>query len=61
MKKVGFLSFGIVLVIVIITLQQESIYAKMKNILHKAAHDIENGVVKSHRHLRSFDTELKEN
>ena len=59
MKKVGFISFGIVLVIVIMALQQESIFTRMKNILHKAAHDIENGVVKSYRHLRSFVTELE--
>ena len=59
MKKIGFLSFGIVLVIVIVALQKESMQAKMKYILHKAAHDIENGVVKSYRHLRSFVTELE--
>jgi len=59
MKKVGFLFFGIALVIVIVALQKESMQAKMKSILHKAAHEIENGVVKSYRHLRSFVTELE--
>ena len=54
MKKIGFLSFGVMLVITILILQKEGLAADMKRILYKVTHDIESGVIKAYQEIRSF-------
>lgn len=59
MKKIGFLSFGIVLVIAILALQEESMVATAKRIFHQVTHDIENGAIRVYKEIRSFVTVLE--
>jgi hypothetical protein len=54
MKKLGFLSFGVVLVIAILVLQKEGMSEQMKRIFHKVTHEIENGAIKVYQEIRSF-------
>ena len=54
MKKLGFLSFGIVLVISILALQKEGMAEQMKRIFHEVTHEIENGAIKVYQEIRSL-------
>lgn len=54
MKKVAFLSFGIVLVIAILALQKESMSEQMRRIFHEVTHEIENSATKVYQELRSL-------
>lgn len=54
MKKLGFLSFGIVLVIAILALQKEGMAEQMKRIFHEVTHEIENGAIKVYQEIRSL-------
>ncbi len=54
MKKLGFLSFGIGLVITILALQKDGMSEQLKRIFHEAAHDIENGAIKVYQEIRSL-------
>jgi hypothetical protein len=54
MKKFGFLSFGIVLVVAILSLQKDGMSEQMKRIFHEVAHEIEDGAVKVYQEIRSL-------
>jgi hypothetical protein len=54
MKRLGFLSFGIVLVIAILVLQKEGMSEQMKRIFHEVTHEIENGAIKVYQELKSL-------
>lgn len=54
MKKLGFLSFGIALVITILALQKEGMSEQMKRILHEVANEVENGAVKVYQEISSL-------
>ena len=54
MKKIGFLSFGIILVIAILALPKEGLRANMKRIALDATQRIENVLIKVSNELRSF-------
>jgi len=60
MKKIGFLILGIVVVIVILSLQNiggGSSHAR--RILHKVASEIEEVLIEVYQEIRSFSTELE--
>jgi hypothetical protein len=54
MKKLGFLSFGIVLVIAILALQKEGMAEQMKRIFHEVTHEIENSAINVYQKIRSL-------
>ena len=60
MKKIGFLLFGIVLAIVILSLQNaEGVSSAMKRTFLEVARVIEGGMIGAYHVIRSFVTEPK--
>jgi len=60
MRKIGFLLFGIVLAIVILSLQNvEGATSAIKRTFFEVARDIEGGLVGAYHVIRSFITELQ--
>jgi hypothetical protein len=60
MKKIGFLFLGIVVVIVILSLQNMGgASSQAKRIIRKVASEIEEVVIEVYQEIRSFSTELE--
>ena len=60
MKKIGFLSLGIVVVIVILSLQNiGGASSQAKRIIRNVASEIEEVVIEVYQEIRSFSTELE--
>ena len=60
MKKIGFLIVGIVVVIVILSLQNiGGASSNAKRIIHKVASEIEEVFIEVYQEIRSFSTEVE--
>ena len=60
MKKIGFLCFGIVLAVVILSLQNmEGVSSAVKRTFLEVARDIEGGLIGAYHVIRSFVTGLE--
>jgi hypothetical protein len=54
MKKVGFLSAGIAIVVIILAWQRENLPGNVKRIFHEVTHSIENGVIQVYNEIKSI-------
>jgi hypothetical protein len=60
MKKMGFLFLGIVVVIVILSMQNiEGISSHANRIIREVASDIEDVIIEVYQEIRSFSTEFE--
>jgi len=59
MKKIGFLISGIVVVIVILSLQNIGASSHARRIIHKVAADIEEVFIEVYQEIRSYSTEFE--
>lgn len=60
MKKIGFLAFGVILVIAILMLPKDGAPLGMKRVICEVSHVIEASVMKVYRDIRSFGTDIEE-
>jgi hypothetical protein len=60
MKKMGFLFLGIVVVIVILSLQNiDGVSSHAKRIIREVADDVEDVLIKVYQEIKSFSTEFE--